>query len=127
MDSVLKHACCSDAYFDDMRFENGEYASKMAYHWSNASSLPWEESSTSTWDPVELYRKVLANQKNQSVTIASIGFLDNVHRITIDSRDLAFHLCTTLNTNGETERENKKHRGGKKDKRKCKEQFHTQH
>lgn len=31
-----------------------------------------------TWDPVHLYRKTLAEQEDGSVTLASIGFLENV-------------------------------------------------
>ncbi|KAI1636613.1 inosine-uridine preferring nucleoside hydrolase-domain-containing protein [Biscogniauxia mediterranea] len=64
-------------YFDDYTYENGEYASKVAYHWQDNASLPWADAS-STWDPVELYRKLLSEQDDQSVTIASIGFLDNL-------------------------------------------------
>lgn len=65
-----------DAFFDAFYFELGEYASKVAYHWSNGT-LPWGNASQA-WDAVALYRKVLAEQEDRSVTIASIGFFDNV-------------------------------------------------
>lgn len=48
----------------------------MAYHWSN-QSLPWDKLND-YWDPVNLYRKVLAEQDDGSVTITSIGFFENV-------------------------------------------------
>lgn len=66
----------NDSFFDDFYFEMGEYASKVAYHWANGS-LPWGEADRA-WDPVALYRKTLAGQEDASVTIASIGFFDNV-------------------------------------------------
>lgn len=48
----------------------------MAYHWSGGS-LPWGRAEDA-WDPVALYRKVLAEAEDESVTIASIGFFENV-------------------------------------------------
>jgi hypothetical protein len=39
--------------------------------------VPWFEVDK-TWDPVELYRKTLAEADDASVTIASIGFLENL-------------------------------------------------
>lgn len=67
----------NDTFFDDGNFENGEYASKVGYHWKNKSSLAWGEANKA-WDSVKLYRKVLAEQEDNSVTISSIGFFDNV-------------------------------------------------
>ncbi|KAL4888903.1 inosine-uridine preferring nucleoside hydrolase-domain-containing protein [Aspergillus ambiguus] len=67
-------------YFDDVYYEHGEYASKVAYHWRDEASLRWKDAS-STWDPTHLYRKVLSQQQDQSVTIASIGFLDNLSNL----------------------------------------------
>lgn len=67
----------NDTFFDDNTFENGEYASKVSYHWRNQSSLAWGEANKA-WDPVELYRKVLAEQEDNSVVISSVGFFDNV-------------------------------------------------
>ncbi|CAP62305.1 uncharacterized protein PODANS_5_12550 [Podospora anserina S mat+] len=49
---------------------------KVAYHWSGGS-LPWGRAEDA-WDPVALYRKVLSEAPDQSVTIVSIGFFDNV-------------------------------------------------
>jgi hypothetical protein len=63
-------------FFDGWFYELGEYASKVAYHFSGGS-LPWGRAEDA-WDPVALYRKVLAESEDGSVTIASIGFLDNV-------------------------------------------------
>jgi len=63
-------------FLDTRRYELGEYASKVAYHWSGGS-IPWGEAEKA-WDPVELYRKTLAAAEDSSVTIVSIGFLDNV-------------------------------------------------
>lgn len=66
-------------YLDDFYYEHGEYASKVAYHWRNQSTLPWKDVS-GTWDPTDLYRHVLSQQPDKSVTIASIGFLNSVTR-----------------------------------------------
>ncbi|KAF2801277.1 uncharacterized protein BDZ99DRAFT_483852 [Mytilinidion resinicola] len=66
----------NDSFFDDWLYERREYASKVAYHYSNGS-LPWGNA-TDAWDPVALYRKTLAAQKDGSVTIASVGFFDNL-------------------------------------------------
>jgi hypothetical protein len=63
-------------FFDSWYYELGEYASKIAFRWSGGS-LPWGHSSDA-WDPVALYRKVLAESEDGSVTVVSIGFLDNV-------------------------------------------------
>lgn len=64
-------------YLDNFYFEHGEYASKIAYHWQQHASLPWGDV-TDTWLPTQLYRKILAENDDQSITIASIGFLNNV-------------------------------------------------
>lgn len=66
----------NDSFFDDFYWELGEYASKVAHGWSDGSLL-WGEADNA-WDPVTLYRKILAGQEDGSVTIASIGFFDNV-------------------------------------------------
>jgi hypothetical protein len=63
-------------FFDGWYFTLGEYASKVAYHFSGGS-LPWSRAEDA-WDPVVLYRKVLSQAEDRSVTIVSIGFLDNV-------------------------------------------------
>ncbi|RDW73022.1 putative inosine uridine-preferring nucleoside hydrolase protein [Coleophoma cylindrospora] len=72
----LKRPVTNESFFDDWAFELGEFASKVAYHWSNGSLL-WGNADHA-WDPVELYRKVLSEQDDCSVTIASIGFFDNL-------------------------------------------------
>jgi hypothetical protein len=66
----------NDTFFDGWGFELGEFASKIAYHWSGGT-LPWGRAEEA-WDPVMLYRHVLANAEDGSVTIASIGFFENV-------------------------------------------------
>jgi hypothetical protein len=63
-------------FFDEWDFKRGEYTSKVAYHWSGGT-LPWGKEDEA-WDPVVLYRKLLSEADDGSVTIASIGFLDNV-------------------------------------------------
>ncbi|KAL3424039.1 inosine uridine-preferring nucleoside hydrolase [Phlyctema vagabunda] len=66
-----------ESFFDTFAYKLGEYASKVAYHWSSNATLPWGNANT-TWEPVELYRKILSEQRNGSVTIASIGFFENL-------------------------------------------------
>ncbi|KAI0909839.1 inosine/uridine-preferring nucleoside hydrolase [Ustulina deusta] len=63
-------------FFDTRSYEVGEYASKVAFHWSGGS-LPWGRAEEA-WDPVALYRKTLAAAEDGTVTIASIGFLENL-------------------------------------------------
>ncbi|KAK4033068.1 inosine-uridine preferring nucleoside hydrolase-domain-containing protein [Parachaetomium inaequale] len=63
-------------FFDGWYFALGEYASKVARHFSGGS-LPWGHAEDA-WDPVELYRRVLAEADDDSVTVVSIGFLDNL-------------------------------------------------
>lgn len=57
-------------------FELGEYASKVAHGWSGGI-LPWGHAGDAR-DPADLYRETLANAEVGTVTIVSIGFLDNV-------------------------------------------------
>lgn len=63
-------------FFDAWSYNLGEFASKVAYHYSGGS-LPWGHAEEA-WDPVRLYRKCLTEAPNDSVTIASIGFFENV-------------------------------------------------
>jgi inosine-uridine nucleoside N-ribohydrolase len=72
----LPRPYANSSFFDTWAFELGEYASKVAYHWSGGS-VPWFEVDK-TWEPVELYRKTLAEAEDRSVTIASIGFFENL-------------------------------------------------
>lgn len=65
-----------DTFFDSWFFNLGEFASKVAYHWSGGTLL-WGHAEDA-WDPVALYRKTLAEAEDGSVTIASIGFFENV-------------------------------------------------
>ncbi|KAK3313724.1 inosine/uridine-preferring nucleoside hydrolase [Apodospora peruviana] len=72
-------------FFDSWSFELGEYASKVAYHWSGGT-LPWGHAEDA-WDPVTLYRKVLSAAADQSITIASIGFFENLSGLLNSSAD----------------------------------------
>jgi len=74
----VKRPLTNDSFFDDYTFELGEYASKIAYHHSGGS-LPWGTAENAA-EPVSLYRRILSEAADNSVTIASIGFLDNVSR-----------------------------------------------
>ncbi|KAK0461789.1 uncharacterized protein EV420DRAFT_1266488, partial [Desarmillaria tabescens] len=64
----------NDSIFTDTHYyQYGDYASKVQHHW-NASLTDADDA----WDPVDLYRKVLSEQDDRSVIIASIGFFDNL-------------------------------------------------
>ncbi|KAK3356882.1 inosine/uridine-preferring nucleoside hydrolase [Lasiosphaeria hispida] len=62
-------------FFDAWSFALGEYASKVAFHFSGGT-LPWGRAEDA-WDPVGLYRRVLAGAEG-GVTVVSIGFLENL-------------------------------------------------
>lgn len=72
----VKRPLTNETFFDDWCYANGEYASKVAHRWSGGQ-LPWGHAEKA-WPPDLLYRKALAEAEDGSVTIASIGFLDNV-------------------------------------------------
>jgi hypothetical protein len=72
----IRRPLTNATFFDGWYFALGEYASKVARHFSGGS-LPWDRAEDA-WDPVELYRRVLAEAEDDSVTVVSIGFLDNV-------------------------------------------------
>jgi inosine-uridine nucleoside N-ribohydrolase len=57
----------------------------VAYHWSGGS-LPWF-TPEKAWDPVHLYRATLAAAADASVTIASIGFFENLSALLNSSAD----------------------------------------
>lgn len=63
-------------FHDTWKYEFGEYTSKIAYHFSGGS-IPWGHAEDA-WAAVTLYRKLLSEAEDASVTIASIGFFDNV-------------------------------------------------
>ncbi|KAF2008469.1 hypothetical protein BU24DRAFT_429319 [Aaosphaeria arxii CBS 175.79] len=75
----LPHPHVNSSFFDTWAYELGEYASKIAYHWSGGS-VPWFDVAENTWDPVKLYRKTLAEAvpEDEKATIASIGFFQNL-------------------------------------------------
>ncbi|KAI0534668.1 inosine/uridine-preferring nucleoside hydrolase [Xylaria digitata] len=72
----IRRPLTNATFFDSWFYELGEYASKIAFHWSGGSLL-WGHAEEA-WDPVALYRKVLAEAEDAAVTIASIGFLENL-------------------------------------------------
>ncbi|KAI0191177.1 inosine/uridine-preferring nucleoside hydrolase [Xylaria flabelliformis] len=72
----VRRPLTNDTFFDSWDYELGEYTSKVAFHFSGGS-LPWGHAEEA-WDPVALYRKVLAEAEDDSVTIASIGFFENL-------------------------------------------------
>ncbi|KAK1989910.1 hypothetical protein LX36DRAFT_686305 [Colletotrichum falcatum] len=63
-------------FFDNWTKSLGKFASKLATHLPESMADAEE-----AWDPVELYRKLLAEAKDSSVTIASIGFLHNLSNL----------------------------------------------
>jgi hypothetical protein len=87
----IKRPLINVTFFDGWYYELGEYASKVAFHWSGGS-LPWGHAEEA-WEPVTLYRKVLADAEDGSVTIASIGFLDNVSPLRVFSDCKLLMLC----------------------------------
>ncbi|KAI0549463.1 inosine/uridine-preferring nucleoside hydrolase [Xylaria curta] len=72
----VRRPLTNDTFFDNRSYEVGEYTSKVAFHFSGGS-LPWGHAEEA-WDPVALYRKALAEAEDDSVTIASIGFFENL-------------------------------------------------
>lgn len=72
----IRRPLSNETFVDTFYYEYGEYASKVAYHHSGGT-LPWG-TAEEAWDPVDLYRKVLSEAADHSVTIASVGFLSNV-------------------------------------------------
>lgn len=85
----LRRPITNDSFFDTWSYELGEYASKVAFHWSDGT-LPWGHAARA-WKPVDLYRKTLSEQEDGSVTIASIGFFENVGGLVYSL--LAFVCC----------------------------------
>ncbi|KAI0971673.1 inosine/uridine-preferring nucleoside hydrolase [Xylaria arbuscula] len=81
----IRRPLSNATFFDTWSYEVGEYASKIAFHWSGGS-LPWGHADEA-WDPVSLYRKVLAEAEDGTVTIASIGFLDNLSSLLNSTAD----------------------------------------
>ncbi|KAJ4380941.1 hypothetical protein N0V85_008696 [Neurospora sp. IMI 360204] len=74
-------------FLDVVYWHLGEFASKIAYQFGSPSSpdhvkgegpsIPWGHAEDA-WSAVSLYRKLLSEADDESVTIASIGFLDNL-------------------------------------------------
>jgi len=63
----------TDTFFDKLYLLRGEYAAKIAHHYPRTL-----DNSTQAFAPAKLYREILASSEDNSVTIISIGFLDNL-------------------------------------------------
>ena len=70
-----------------MRDSRGEYASKLAHHFPGVL-----QDATSTPDPVDLYRQTLSEAQDDSITIVSIGFFDNLAALLDSEPDVYSHL-----------------------------------
>ncbi|KAK2614787.1 hypothetical protein N8I77_001589 [Diaporthe amygdali] len=69
----------NNTFIDTRSYELGEYASKVAYQWRcEDCAVRWNHVEDDSWEPVALYRKTLSEAADGSVTIASIGFFDNL-------------------------------------------------
>lgn len=78
----------NETFIDTWSFELGEFASKVAYHWRcEDCAVRWGHVDNDAWDPVALYRKTLSEAADSSVTIASIGFLNNLSGLLNSSGD----------------------------------------
>lgn len=78
----------NETFIDTWSFELGEFASKVAYHWRcEDCAVRWGQVDNDAWDPVALYRKTLSEAADSSVTIASIGFLNNLSGLLNSSGD----------------------------------------
>ncbi|KAF9877527.1 inosine/uridine-preferring nucleoside hydrolase [Colletotrichum karsti] len=74
-------------FFDNWGKRAGEFASKLATHWPRSMTNAEE-----AHDPVELYRELLAEAEDDSVTIASIGFLHNLSGLLNSTADSISNL-----------------------------------
>jgi hypothetical protein len=70
----LNRPFTDSTFLDTFTYDLGEYASKVAYNFkSDGQMLKWPGGAASAQDPVALYRKVLSQQPDKSVTMVSIG------------------------------------------------------
>ncbi|OCL02566.1 inosine/uridine-preferring nucleoside hydrolase [Glonium stellatum] len=81
----IRRPVTNDTFLDTQTYELGEYTSKVAYHWSNGT-LAWGNAERA-WDPVQLYRKTLADKEDRSLTIVSIGFFENLYGLLTSTAD----------------------------------------
>ncbi|KAF2001463.1 nucleoside hydrolase [Amniculicola lignicola CBS 123094] len=86
----LRRPYTNSSFFDTWKYKVGEYASKVGYHYSGGS-VPWFDPEK-TWDPITLYRKSLAEADDHSVSIASIGFFENLSGLLNSTSDKYSHL-----------------------------------
>ena len=69
----------NETFIDTWSYELGEYASKVGYHWRcDDCAVRWGHVDNDVRDPVALYRKTLSEAADGSITIASLGFLNNL-------------------------------------------------
>lgn len=69
----------NETFIDTWSYSLGEFATKVAYQWRcDDCAVRWGHVENDTWDPVALYRKTLSEAADGSVTIASIGFFNNL-------------------------------------------------
>ncbi|RQM05145.1 hypothetical protein DH86_00003153, partial [Scytalidium sp. 3C] len=80
----IRRPITDEHFFDSWYHKLGEYASKVAYNWPAGNLGRVAENA---FHPVDLYRKVLSQQKDGSVTIASIGFLENLSALLNSTAD----------------------------------------
>ncbi|KAK5995006.1 hypothetical protein PT974_03396 [Cladobotryum mycophilum] len=79
----IKVLITNDTFFDDYAYQHGEYASKVAWHWRQYAPTPWLDINSTAWLAGGRYRKILGDQ---SVTVVSLGFFDNLSAI-LSTRD----------------------------------------
>ncbi|KAK3947801.1 Inosine/uridine-preferring nucleoside hydrolase domain-containing protein [Pseudoneurospora amorphoporcata] len=89
----------NSSFLDVVYWHLGEFASKIAFRFGSPSSpdyvkpsIPWGRAEDA-WSAVSLYRKLLSGADDESVTIASIGFLDNLSLL-LDSGPDSFSPLT---------------------------------
>ncbi|KAK1778483.1 Inosine/uridine-preferring nucleoside hydrolase domain-containing protein [Copromyces sp. CBS 386.78] len=92
----------NSSFLDVVYWHLGEFASKIAFRFGSPSSpdyvkcegpsIPWGQAEDA-WSAVSLYRKLLSGADDSSVTIASIGFLDNLSLL-LDSGPDSFSPLT---------------------------------
>jgi hypothetical protein len=63
-------------------FSRGEFASKVAYNFPGTQNV-----SSEFLDPVTLYRKLLGSVQDDSTTLISLGFFDNLSALLNSTAD----------------------------------------
>ncbi|KAJ7248507.1 inosine/uridine-preferring nucleoside hydrolase [Mycena rebaudengoi] len=87
------HTITDSTFLDTFTYDLGEYASKVAYNFkSDGQMLKWPGGAASAQDPVALYRKVLSQQPDKSVTMVSIGLFVILSGLLNSTADAYSHL-----------------------------------